>query len=82
MITAEQIRAARAMLRWSMDDLARRAGLSWPTIQRMESQEGIPSIKAPTMGAVQAAFESAGIVFLVDDGHGPGVRFKPKKVRR
>ena len=82
MITAEQTRGARAMLGWTMTELAKRAGLNWFTIQRMESQSGIPAVKAPTMAAIIAAFESAGVVFLADDGSGPGVRLKPKKQRR
>ncbi len=79
MITAEQIRGARAMLRWSAKQLAEQAGLSWPTIQRMESTQGVPSGLSKNLELVQRALEGAGIIFIDEDDEGPGVRLKKRK---
>ncbi len=74
MITAEQIRGARAMLRWSAKQLAEQAGLSWPTVQRMESAQGVPSGLSKNLELVQRTLEDAGIIFIDQDELGPGVR--------
>ena len=79
MITAEQIRGARAMLRWSAKQLAEQAGLSWPTVQRMESTQGVPSGLSKNLELVQRALEGAGIIFIDEDDEGPGVRLKKRK---
>ena len=76
MITAEQIRGARAMLRWSAKQLAEQAGLSWPTVQRMESTQGVPSGLSKNLELVQRALEGAGVIFIDEDDEGPGVRLK------
>jgi hypothetical protein len=73
MVTGAQIRAARALIGWSMTTLAHRSGISYPTIQRA----GIPRLQAPNLAAIQRTLEDAGVVFLEDhelrEG-GPGVR--------
>ena len=79
MITAEQIRGARAMLRWSAKQLAEQAGLSWPTVQRMESTQGVPSGLSKNLELVQRALEGAGIIFIDEDDEGAGVRLKKRK---
>lgn len=76
MITAWQIRAGRAALGWSASDVARHAGLSWKTIQRLENIDSRAAGLASTLMAIQAALEGAGIVFIDDDGNGPGIRFR------
>jgi transcriptional regulator with XRE-family HTH domain len=77
MVTGAQIRAARALIGWSANKLAQRSGLSYPTIQRAESVNGIPRLQAPNLAAIQRALEDAGVVFLdnreLREG-GPGVR--------
>jgi transcriptional regulator with XRE-family HTH domain len=79
MITATQIRAARALLRWSAEQLSERSGLSLPTIQRMERAEGIPSSYAKNLQAVRDTFEEAGVVFIDrDDSGGVGVRLRDR----
>ena len=79
MITSEQIRGALAMLRWSAKQLAEQAGLSWPTVQRMESTQGVPSGLSKNLELVQRALEGAGIIFIDEDDAGPGVRLKKRK---
>ncbi len=76
MMTAGQIRAARALLRWSAADLAAMSGLSERTLQRMEATEGIPAGLSRNLELVQKTLEGAGIIFIDEDELGPGVRLR------
>ncbi len=76
MITASQIRAARALVRWSAEKLAEQSDLSWKTIQRLESVEGVPSSNVRTLEAIKGALEAAGVIFIDSDELGPGVRLR------
>ncbi len=76
MITAEQIRAARALLRWSAQDLANRSGIGFRTIQRFESERGIPGSRSKNLMTIRKVLEDAGVVFIDQNGGGPGVRLK------
>ena len=76
MISGSQIRAARALLRWSGKQLASASGVSWPTIQRMEAAFGLPSGLAKNIMAIKETLEAAGIEFIDANGGGAGVRFK------
>jgi transcriptional regulator with XRE-family HTH domain len=81
MINGPQIRAARALLAWSVTELARRAGLSYATVQRAERAAGIPATQAPNLFAIQRAIEDAGVVFLEPGENrsgGAGVRFRSR----
>lgn len=78
MITSEQIRAARALLGWSGKDLAVKTGLGFSTLMRLEGLEGIPSVQAKTLDAIEKAFEKAGVEFIGTPESGAGVRWKPK----
>lgn len=78
MITSDQIRAARALLRWSGKDLAEKTGLGFSTLMRLEVLEGIPSAQAKTLDTIQKAFEKAGIEFIGTPESGAGVRWKLK----
>ena len=64
------------MLRWSAKQLAEQAGLSWPTIQRMESAQGVPSGLSKNLELVQRALEAAGVIFIDEDNEGPGIRLR------
>jgi predicted transcriptional regulator len=80
MLTAAQIRAARALLGWSQPALAKASGVSLPTIVRMEGPVGPGRSSAANVEAIQRAMETAGVLFLEADGTGaagPGVRLKP-----
>ena len=79
MITSDQIRAARALLRWSGKDLADKSGLGFSTLMRLEVLDGVPSAQATTLEAIQKAFEKAGVEFIGSPSDGAGVRWKPKK---
>ena len=78
MITGLQIKAARALLRWSATDLAHMANVSWPTIQRFETFDGVPSGHTRTLNAVAMTLGEAGIEFLGTPEEDPGVRLKTK----
>jgi transcriptional regulator with XRE-family HTH domain len=79
LITSDQIRAARALLRWSGKDLAEKTGLGFSTLMRLEVLEGVPTAQAKTLETIQKAFEKAGIEFLGSPEDGAGVRWKTKK---
>jgi transcriptional regulator with XRE-family HTH domain len=72
LLTPEQIRMARAALRWGVRDLARNSGLTAATVTRIES--GRPGFSA-TIDAIRNAFEAAGLEFIPENGGGAGVRF-------
>ena len=78
MITSDQIRAARGMLNWSRKDLAEQSGLSFASMMRLESFEGVPSSNFRTLEAIKNTFEKAGVEFIGTPEEGAGVRWKPK----
>lgn len=83
MITSNQIRAARAMLGMDQKTLAERAGLSLPTIQRMEASDGQVRGVVDSLVKVVEALEAAGIELIGEGapstGGGRGVRFRTRK---
>ena len=80
MITAAQLRAARALAQIDQRELAERSGLSVPTIQRMESSDGVIRGNVDSLMKLIAALEALGIVLIGDnatsDAGGRGVRLK------
>ncbi len=76
MITSDQIRAARAMLKWSGKDLAMKSGVGFSTLMRLEVAEGIPSSHVKTLEALKKTFEESGIEFIGTPESGAGVRWK------
>ena len=79
MLSSEQIRAARMLLRWEQRDLAERSGVSLPTIKRLETKPGPVSAYDSTLTAIRTALESAGVEFIAENGGGPGVRLRLRK---
>lgn len=80
MITAPQLRAARALLGIDQRKLAALAGLSVPTIQRMEASEGVIRGNVDSLMKLVGALDAAGIELISDgmaspDG-GRGIRLK------
>ncbi|MBW4022047.1 MAG: helix-turn-helix transcriptional regulator [Proteobacteria bacterium] len=80
MITAAQMRAARALLGMDQRELAERTGLSLPTIQRMEASEGVIRGNVDSLMKLISGLEEAGIV-LISEGAlsasgGRGLRLK------
>jgi len=77
-LTSAQIRAARALLRWSAEDLARESTLGVTTIRRAELTEAQTSMTTANDLAVRRALEAAGVEFIDDNGGGPGVRLRQR----
>ena len=71
-----QIRAARALVKWSAEDLARQSSVSLRTIRRAELIDHQTSMTAPNDLAIRRAFELAGVEFIDENGGGPGVRLR------
>ena len=78
-LTSAQIRAARSLLRWSAEDLARRSLLSVATIRRAELTEDETLMTAANDLAVRRALEAAGVEFIDENGGGPGVRLRQRR---
>ncbi len=80
MITSHQLRAARAMLGIDQRQLAERAGLSLPTIQRMEASGGTVRGVVDSLVKVIAALEAMGVELIAEgaasEGGGRGVRLR------
>lgn len=83
MITASQMRAGRALLGIDQQTLADRAGVSLPTIQRMEASSGNVRGVVDTLTKVVAAFEAAGVELIGENmpstGQGRGVRLRERQ---
>jgi transcriptional regulator with XRE-family HTH domain len=71
-ILPQQLRAARALIEWTREDLANASGLTVRTLARIESSQTTP--RPATLDALAAALEAAGIEFIAQNGGGPGVR--------
>jgi ribosome-binding protein aMBF1 (putative translation factor) len=78
-LTSAQIRAARALVRWSAEDLARESTVGVTTIRRAELTEAETSMTAANNGAVRRALETAGVEFIDENGGGPGVRLRNRQ---
>ena len=77
MISSSQVRAAKALLRWSGEELANRSSISLSTIRRVEGADGIPEAQnIKTIMAIKKALEDAGVEFIGSPDDRPGVRLK------
>lgn len=77
MLSAEQLRAARALIRWDQATIADRAGVSIETIKRLEKMDGpLMSTKTATLHVLEEAFKAAGVEFIPANGGGAGVRLR------
>lgn len=76
MITSDQIRAARSLLRWTGKQLAQKSGIGFSTLMRLETEQGVPNAQAKTLEALRKAFEDAGIEFTGSPDSQAGVRWK------
>ena len=79
-ISSAQMRAARALLRWSALDLATASKVGVATIRRVEVVNGEIPVTLANEAALRRALEAAGVEFIEDNGGGEGVRFrKPQR---
>ena len=75
-LTSSEIRAARALIRWTAEDLSLRSAVSLRTIRRAELAEYETAMTSANDLAVRHALESAGVEFIEENGGGPGVRLR------
>ena len=86
MITSAQFRAARGLVGWSQQELAKKAGVGTVAIHQLESGSSQP--RRATLDVVRRALEAAGVQFIDENGGGAGVRLQkptetgPKKIRK
>jgi predicted transcriptional regulator len=77
-VSIRQIKAARALLAWSQEELAAVASVSIPTIKRLEATDGPLGGRTETANKIRKALEGAGIEFTNERG-GSGVRLRQLK---
>ena len=75
-LVSAQIRGARALLRWSAEDLARASAVGLTTIRRAELTDQQTSLTAANDLAIRRTLETAGIEFIGENGGGVGVRLR------
>jgi transcriptional regulator with XRE-family HTH domain len=78
-ILPSQCRAARALLDMDHAELARRAVVSRDTIADFENGGRTPSTN--NLAAIRASLETSGVIFIDENGEGPGVRLRKKRGR-
>lgn len=69
-----QLRAARALVGWTREQLAEAAGTTTRTLARLEAGE--TEARTSTARAIRTALETAGVIFVQENGEGPGVRLR------
>lgn len=77
-LTAELLKAARALVGWKAADLAKASGVPHDTLRAFESGR-TKSMAAANAKAVIEALEGAGVIFVPSNGHGPGVRLRDRQ---
>ena len=77
-VSIRQLKAARNLIGWSQEQLANFAGVSLPTVKRLESKEGWLGGRPTTAHKIRAALEGGGIQFIDENGGGLGVRLRKK----
>jgi DNA-binding XRE family transcriptional regulator len=80
-VSIRQIKAARALLAWSQDQLASAADVSIPTVKRLEARDGPLGGRNETGTKIRLALERAGVEFISENGGGPGVRLRKQQKR-
>ena len=78
-VSIRQVKAARSLLAWSQDQLAKAADVSIPTVKRLESEDGDLGGRTDTAAKIVAALETAGVEFIPENGGGAGVRLRKGK---
>lgn len=68
-----QCRMARAALSWSTQDLAKAAGVGANTVNRFEAGQ---DARVSSVDKMRLAMEAAGVIFVAENGEGPGVRIR------
>ena len=74
MMTPSQSRAARGLLKWTQDNLAREASVSVVTVRNFENEKSTP--QRATIEVMSRCLDNAGVEFIPANGGGPGVRLR------
>jgi transcriptional regulator with XRE-family HTH domain len=76
-ISVRQVKAARALLGWSQEELAIRSGVSYPTVARLEADDRLGPLggRDETAAKIMKALQDGGVTFT--NGGEPGVKLKP-----
>ena len=69
-----QCRAARGLLRWTQPDLAKASGVSDVTVRKFENEQA--TLQRASLQVMRQAIEAAGVIFVDENGEGPGVRLR------
>jgi hypothetical protein len=77
-LTSAQIRAARALIRWTAEDLAQNSTVSVTTIRRAELTQSATVLTRVNDRVIRRTLEEAGVEFIDENGGGPGVRLRKK----
>jgi predicted transcriptional regulator len=77
-VSIRQIKAARALLDWSQEQLAAAAEVSIPTIKRLEANDGPLGGRGLTVDKILHSMTAAGVEFIDENGGGPGVRLRKR----
>jgi transcriptional regulator with XRE-family HTH domain len=80
MLLPAQCRAARALLEWSQQDLAKTAGVGVVTVHQLEAGTSEP--RRATLEAIRRTFQTAGVEFIDENGGGAGVRLRKPSAKR
>jgi len=75
-VSTRQIKAARALVGWSQENLTAAAGVSLPTLKRVEAVDGPLGGSADTRAKLIAALSRAGVIFIDENDQGAGVRLR------
>lgn len=81
-LTGAQIRAARALIKWRAEDLARESAVGVATIRRAELTEDATSMTSANDLAIRRALEAGGVELIDENGGGPGVRLRGRTKER
>src|SRR5258706_9414191 len=81
-VTSAQLRAGRALIRWSAEDLARASAVGLTTIRRAELTDSETSMTVANDLAVRRALEDAGVEFIDENGGGPGGALRRPQKRK
>lgn len=78
-VSIRQVKAARALLAWSQEQLSNAADVSIPTIKRLEAHDGPLGGRNETGTKIRLALERAGVEFIDENGGGLGVRLRKRQ---
>jgi hypothetical protein len=81
-LCGSQIRAGRALMKWSAGDLSRQSAVSLRTIRRAELVDSATSMTSANDLAVRRALETAGVEFIDENGGGPGARLRNRLTKK